>query len=125
MCFLFLGDSELNRSEKRRKKRRSRWGPQEASGSAEGSTAVAQMANVPPPAVVVNPQLGQPGIVVNPVLGGSIGQGFGIGEYSLPTHTRLVEFLLEFMDSEDVCNFIKRKHHEIFTECNFLVIFSR
>ena len=102
MCFLFQGDSELSRSEKRRKKRRSRWGPQEASGSAEGSTAVPQMAHVPPPAVVVNPQLGQPGvvvnpqlgqpgIVVNPVLGGSIGQGFGIGEYSLPIGTRQVE----------------------------------
>lgn len=72
------GDSELSRSEKRRKKRRSRWGPQEASGSAEGSTALPQMANVPLPTVVVNPQLGQPGVVVNPVLGGGVGQGFGI-----------------------------------------------
>ncbi|KAI0232294.1 SURP and G-patch domain-containing protein 1 [Lamellibrachia satsuma] len=72
------GEGELSRSERRRKKRRSRWGPQEASGSVEGAAALPQVANVPPPAVLVNPQLGQPGVVVNPVLGGGAGQGFGI-----------------------------------------------
>ena len=84
-CVLFQGEGELSRSERRRKKRRSRWGPQEASGSVEGATALPQVANVPPPAVLVNPQLGQPGVVVNPVFGGGAGQGFGIGEFSFRT----------------------------------------
>jgi len=45
----------------------------------------------------------------------------------LPSHWYQTSWmhLLEFMDSEDVCNFLKRKHHDIFTKCNFVVIFSR
>ena len=82
---VFKGDSHLSQSERRRKKRRSRWGPQEAAAPADV---------VPPPADVVTPQLGHPGVVVNPQLGPpgvvanpTLGEPtMSIGEYSLHSY---------------------------------------